>query len=234
MPRPPPWNGANFLPPASPSPKSDKSRPVLSDFEESAPNSFDPRHPQNQTKPAPSCPILRKASPLLNYPASPESDKNSPFPSDFEESTPQKTATPLPQNQTKSAPSCPILRKIPPSSCLAILKIRQNRPNFVRFRGKIPTRIPGIRQNNGPLVSQNGSQRAVLMSPVREEERKEVKKNLAKGHSLVSPGTQPCFFAAGAMDRLGSRSGIIMDCVAWYRSDLPGHTVPIGWLERSS
>lgn len=93
---------------------------------------------------------------------------------------------------------------------------------------------PGIRQNNGPLVSQNGSQRAVLMSPVREEERKEVKKNLAKGHSLVSPGTQPCFFAAGAMDRLGSRSGIIMDCVAWYRSDLPGHTVPIGWLERSS
>ena len=25
-----------------------------------------------------------------------------------------------------------------------------------------------------------------------------------------------------------SRSGIIMDCVAWYRSDLPGHTVPIG------
>ena len=45
---------------------------------------------------------------------------------------------------------------------------------------------------------------------------------------------QPCFLAAGAMDRLGSRSGIIMDCVAWYRSDLPGHTVPIGWLVQSS
>lgn len=38
------------------------------------------------------------------------------------------------------------------------------------------------------------------------------------------PSSTP-FFVAGAIESAGSRSGIIIACVAWYRSDLPGQTV---------
>ena len=36
------------------------------------------------------------------------------------------------------------------------------------------------------------------------------------------------------MDTAGSRNGISVDWKAWYRSDLPGQTVPITWLFLSS
>ena len=41
-------------------------------------------------------------------------------------------------------------------------------------------------------------------------------------------------FRAGATETAGFRRGMNVHCSAWYRSDLPGHTVPMTWLSLSS
>ena len=61
-----------------------------------------------------------------------------------------------------------------------------------------------------------------------------LRKRKKKGYRGLDAVDYSAFFTAVAMDTAGSKNGISVDWKAWYRSDLPGQTVPITWLFLSS
>ena len=54
-----------------------------------------------------------------------------------------------------------------------------------------------------------------------------MRKRKKKGYRGLDAVDYSAFFTAVAMDTAGSKNGISVDWKAWYRSDLPGQTVPI-------